>query len=221
MYNYEFYYYPGRYLNYYECSRLVSQMKKIASFEGKSIPSPGRDYLKDKIIVTALSNDRPVAYRLADFVKIPYKKPFLYIYDTISVPYISASEVNYDMLSCIINNLILRYGLIGNTYVCCTSNNFFDAQRFENDFYDVFPSIVNQNLSSSSNRKIIEYLISVRQDLLGISDSSEVDSNTYFINDGRIIQVGRTNSIRCLMNIFRSKNYGKSRQVFSTDNNTI
>ncbi len=221
MYSYQFYYCPGKYLNYSEFSVLVSQMKKICSYEGMGIPGQARDFMKDKIIVTAFKNDRSVAFRLAEFIKIPYKNLVLYIHQTISVPSVFKSDINYNMLLSVVNNLVLRFRFLENTYVCCTNDNFFDAQRFENDFYDVFPSIVNQNLNLSSNRNIIEYLISVRQDLLGISDSSEVDRDTYFINNSHIIQIGRINSIKCLLNILKGKNYGKSRQVFSTDNNPI
>ncbi len=218
MYNFEFFYYPGKYLNYLEMSKLISEIKNIASYEGKNLPDPARDFLKEKILLVARKNGRAHAYRLAEFVKIPHNISVLCIQDVVSTPAVNKNDINYQMLSLLIKNIVLRFRLFSNTYVCCTNSNFFDAMRFEDDFYDVFPTIAIEPKNRVSYTTIIEYLISNRQDILDINDISEVDRKTYFINNNRLIQIGRINAIKCIINLFVGKDYSKSNKVLTSDN---
>lgn len=136
MFSYEFFYLPAKYLNYSDFSQFVSEIKYLSSYEGISIESPSREHLRNKIVTLAKRNGKTVAYRFAEFIKIPKNMRLLFIYDTVSTPAIFKKDINYDIFYNLVKNLVLRFRIFENTYVCCINDNFFDVQRFESDFLD-------------------------------------------------------------------------------------
>jgi len=221
MYTFEFYYLPGRFLGYSELSELVKKMKTIASYEGKHIESPAREYLKNKIIVVANKAGKPVSYRMAEFVKIPYFGKILALYNSVSVPSISKNDIDYEVHSKIVSNLLFRFYTFQSIYVCCINSNFYDIYRFENEYMDVFPTIITGAENRGLYSRILDYLVENRQEIIGITDSSEVNRTTYFINNGRLIQIGRINIIKHISNIYRNKDYNQRKQVFTPRKNAI
>ncbi|MCX7944478.1 MAG: hypothetical protein N2746_08225 [Deltaproteobacteria bacterium] len=219
MIRYEFYYFPGKYLGYDDFSHLVSEMRRVASYEGISIDTPVREYLKEKIVVIARKKGSAVAYRMAEFIRVPKSLDVLFVHSIVSTPAVFKGEYNYIMLSTLVNNLVVRFRILGNTYVCCVNDSFYDIHKFENDFIDVFPSIVQDNQPRSVYVSVFEYIISNRRDVLGIYNSSEIDRCTYFINNERIIQIGKTNFIKCISNLIKGKSVKKSRAILTPDNN--
>lgn len=65
----------------------------------------------------------------------------------------------------------------------------------------VYPSITQPYNIINKHRYAIEYLITNRMDILGICDTSEVDRETYFINNERLIQIGKINTLKCIQYI--------------------
>ncbi|MCX7957637.1 MAG: hypothetical protein N3B13_01140 [Deltaproteobacteria bacterium] len=219
MYKFEFYYLPGKYLNYSDFGKFVSEIRTIASYEGISVETPAREFFNNKSVVIARKNGRAVSYRKAELIYVPRSIPILFVYDSVSTPAVFKKDISYDMLYFLVSNLVLRFRMFENTYVCCINDNFFDTQRFESDFLNVFPSITLSGGTNPSYINVLEYLISNRMEIFGILDPTEIDRHTYFINNERLIQIGKTNTIKCISNWFRGRPYRKSgRQILTPDN---
>ncbi len=211
MYKYQFYFFPGKYLNYKDFRLFTYQIKSVPAYKTIKIDVPMREYFKDKIVVIATQNDETVAYRIAEYIKIPRSVPILFVYDIISTPLAIAKDLSYNIFYKLVQNLVFRFKIYENTYVCCINDNFFNIHRFESDFMQVFPSITKDYPDNLRYINMLEYLITNRTELFQINDPSEIDRNTYLINNQRLIQIGKTNIIKCISNIFKSKIYNQSK----------